>query len=472
MKRTCAFILCVIVFFTCAVLPASANSGPTYMPSEPGLSMTVDKGCPITVEHENLVFDFSGVTDSWSPVADVTASYTMLNPTDETVSVTMAFPYITSFSSNGETDVKAVSVDGQAVDFTVYYGSTVSSDTEYNETSDTYSTVTDLSNLDLDDVLGSVITQCPSEPDGGTLYTITPSLLSGEADRVHIRLKLEGGRYYSIGFGGYSGYDDGSVLLTSWFYFGNDDGLYFFVPDGESVSYSVTAHESYDSNDELENVSLQVTSRICSFRELIELGYGSFAPEDPSKFESLYWAVLTDEALGLGKETGSVSEMIYDSANADRLAMAVYTVDFSPNERKEISVSCGLGGTMNRPSGYSSVGITHTYTYLSNPAKNWAAFGSLDITVVPPESMPVSSSIPELAQLEDGTCHALLPGLPEENITFTLGQPATEAELREISVRNTARSIVMFAPIFIPLGTVILMAAAVIIYFKCKKKRK
>jgi hypothetical protein len=50
----------------------------------------------------------------------------------------------------------------------------------------------------------------------------------------------------------------------------------------------------------------------------------------------------------------------------------------------------------------------------------------LSLTVIPPENLLLSSSVPELAPDDNGHFTASLGGLPESNISITLGSPATE----------------------------------------------
>ena len=374
MKKLVSVFLAVL--FALGILPvgALANSGPTYMPSAPGMQLTVDKNSPITVEHESLKFDFTTLEyNDWSPTAEVTASYEMKNPTDEALSVMMAFPTISRMSDAG---IHSVHADGAPVDFEMYFGAEVKSNTERID--NTAVTEYDLSVLDLDDVLSSVLTECPPEPADGTLYTITFSAGDGielEEDRFYANLMIsppDGTRVIFDGFGGYSyDADSGNITLDSYVY-QREDVMHLYVIEGRDIGdISAEAFVAHDSKAKLDGVDIDITAQTMSLYEYVK----TFGGEGFS--DARYWCFLEYE-LDRALENYNGVAPIYDAWSGTesypRLGMAVYTVDFEPGETKNVTVVSSLSGTMRCPSGYSSIGMTHTYTYLSNPAKNWVEF--------------------------------------------------------------------------------------------------
>ena len=64
---------------------------------------------------------------------------------------------------------------------------------------------------------------------------------------------------------------------------------------------------------------------------------------------------------------------------------------------------------------------TQEFTYLLSPARHWAEFGSLDITIRTPEPVPyiVRSSLP-LREAEERCYTAHFDSLPDGELTFTL----------------------------------------------------
>lgn len=86
MTRVSTILLSTLILCMIAV-PAFANSAPSYWEAYPYSEvLAVDKDSPVLVEKEYLTYGFSGILDygnHFSPVARVTASYQMKNPTDD-----------------------------------------------------------------------------------------------------------------------------------------------------------------------------------------------------------------------------------------------------------------------------------------------------------------------------------------------------------------------------------------------------
>ncbi len=405
--------LCLLPVLT---ITAGANAGPTYIYENPGFEMAVDNGCPIEVEKENLTFDFSeGGWGDWSPKANVTAAYTMVNPTDEDVSVTMAFPFVASFFEP-DGGVYSIGVDGKAVDFDIYYGNGISGEEE-------------LSELNLNDILSYIPLSSPEEPEDGLLYTVTlnTSALPSGTERIFVRMKFttHADACYVDGITSYSGYDDHTAEIGSWIY-PEDSGVHItvFVPGGSLNSYSVAAYESYDSDKPIQEAGPDVEIKSASFREYIKYCLTNFEEWSARRIEmsdAFYRALLQQIKASNFSGVAVADDLLSSVYYGDRIAMAVFKADFLKGETKKVTVECPLGGTMERPSGYSMKNATYTYTYLSNPAKEWADFGTLNVTVVPPDGLAIMSSVPELVPDEYGRFTAQLSGLPDSNIRFVLG---------------------------------------------------
>ena len=171
-----------------------------------------------------------------------------------------------------------------------------------------------------------------------------------------------------------------------------------------------------------------------------------------------------DTFLGIYDRAIPLSELISYTRSSDRLAMAVYSVDFAPGETRNVTVSCTLEGVMERPNVFAGR-MTYTYTYLSNPARAWADFGTLEVRVIPPEDdMSLSSSAPKLKKDKDGGFIARLDGLPEENISFTLKEQVSLKDALDASGR-----IIWF---FMPIVAILAALIGLIAWFVRRVKRE
>src|SRR5690554_875888 len=103
MKKCIIFLISTAIILSFPTF-AFSNSGPTYWEGRPSSQvLSIDQNTPITVEKEDLVFDFSVNDDpktrelygeGYTLGGKVTASYQMHNPTDEPLKIQMAFPFI------------------------------------------------------------------------------------------------------------------------------------------------------------------------------------------------------------------------------------------------------------------------------------------------------------------------------------------------------------------------------------------
>lgn len=131
MKKSIVFSLIMILSFPAFVF---ANSGPTYWEGLPSSQiLSIEQNTPITVEKEELVFDFSVNDDpdagdlydgGYTIGGKVTASYQMHNPSNESLSVQMAFPYIGTLSNLSAEDI-LITADGETLPYEIFVGDEV-----------------------------------------------------------------------------------------------------------------------------------------------------------------------------------------------------------------------------------------------------------------------------------------------------------------------------------------------------------
>ena len=118
MKRT---VFCALALLLALLTPATANSTPTRLDGVGGSALEVDENCPVMVSAEQLTFQIQRDNDYGRLCAQVTALYQMENPTEEPLTVPMAF-YLEERKGqvgNGlEPSQVSVTADGQALSFT------------------------------------------------------------------------------------------------------------------------------------------------------------------------------------------------------------------------------------------------------------------------------------------------------------------------------------------------------------------
>lgn len=118
MKRT---VFCTLVLLLALLTPAAANSTPTRLDGVGGSALEVDENCPVMVSAEQLTFQIQRDNDYGRLCAQVTALYQMETPTEEPLTVPMAF-YLEERKGqvgNGlEPSQVSVTADGQALSFT------------------------------------------------------------------------------------------------------------------------------------------------------------------------------------------------------------------------------------------------------------------------------------------------------------------------------------------------------------------
>ena len=101
-KKIICLLICTLFISTLLPITVSANSAQTHWRGVDSTgAMVVGENCPIEVKKEVLTFDISEFPanyyrekeDYLAYTGKVTAEYTFYNPTDLTVTATLAFPF-------------------------------------------------------------------------------------------------------------------------------------------------------------------------------------------------------------------------------------------------------------------------------------------------------------------------------------------------------------------------------------------
>ena len=427
-----AAVLSVILCgaFMLAPAGASANSGPAYVEQGPSFSVTPLKDCPITVEKEDLSFDFSGNKYVYSPTAAISAVYRMKNPTAQPQKVQMAFPLIARLrnmilKSNGEpSDVSAIpsiTADGQKIPFAIYPGDTIGAPA-YTHPGGTayYSSGGDLNRTLLpgfESILKSIGTKKAVRnklADTGELFRIF-------ADRAcSIQIKAGNSKTYLVGQNINGASSDGtSVTLDGWVHPPKDSAASVLVFGPPEITFGAFTNGGKPDNSAKLTKQRSTVSTDSFFEEMLS---GRYSPS--TEYEKALLKNMVPLAENYAEKYFSegnrafMESSLYDFLDRDRLFVLTYEVEFPAGKEKTVAVSYSMNGMMDS---LKTAAPLYTYGYLLNPAKGWASFRDLDIRIMPPEKAPylVNSSLP-LQRNEKGFYTASLASLPEKDLTFSL----------------------------------------------------
>ena len=373
--RRVSCIFALILLLPALLLPAGANSEPTKWEGTPASEiLVVDGDSPITVSSERLTFDVVG-KDSYSLTARVTAAYQMENPTDEALAVQMAFPMEEVPADFNPAGV-SITANGAEVPFRLNFGETI-----YKEYAPT--------------VFDPEMT--------GTVYTFLPD---GKEDDPWLTIEIHDDMEQKIFVndlysGSYSSTD-------SYYTFGLDaeEGITVFAFDG-SLDYTVRGGYTLTETED-------------TFAHYFQswLGAQSYAGQYDGHWEDL----VAQKYMGLNQLWTDcpvvASGWLEQYGRSRQTITLVYTVDFPARSGQEVVVSY-----LSRSDGLreGTADWQHTFTYLLSPARHWADFGALDITVNANEEFPyvIDSTVP-LESSGEQTYTARLDGLPNGDLRFTL----------------------------------------------------
>ena len=460
-----ALLLCT------AGLNAAANSGPAYWENAPSFSVTALKSSPVTVEREDLTFDFSNSKNvGFSPQAQVTASYEMKNPTDADLTVQMAFPLISSLSDLSAPP--AITLDGKSVAYRILSGPAAlkTDNTTHNYFNADGSLNT--KNLPSFEQILKIVQEEPGVPQrlkgSGKRYDISTSGRQCEI-AVDISLDPKSTALISTGFNGFQN-NGSSVRLT-----GQTDGISpvsILITGKDVKDFKITYADSNSKKvlpGEIGNVLISQQNIDGFFDQLVEQRRDHPDPSSPESLQSIRSALekYADEKIA-GGQTVIGDADIYDFYNTSRFFVFAYEIPFAADTAANVTVRYPMSGAMNAAIASKPV---YSYGYLLNPAKGWAGFQDLTVAVIPPEQSPyvIKSSLP-LTRAENGSYSAKLDALPSQDLTFTL------YDKPQIAPYDKPLSHIARDPMLVILTVFGVLAAVVIVLKLCayayKKSRK
>lgn len=392
-----------------------ANSGPVYWHGYPSSdSLVIDANTPILVESENLVFDFSNSNEfSHSINGQVTATYEMVNPTNEPQLVEMLFPFVGRVNGFKQEDV-VISADEEILPSEIYIGDLVSEQRDNRRADFDFKKI--VSMITNETYKGNYF----KENDIGKHYIIDVMPTTDERVNIVVDFYYDSKKTKLVtkGFNGLR-YENGHTKISAWCY--EPETLEIFVL-GEDIDFKIIAYSDGNLKEETDLFSYETSAFEVGAKEFLMDWIEASATEEhsdrisDSQLFNLY-AKAIDQYFSYNIGYISYYDLL-DKANEERILSLVYTVEFPPNAKKKVSVSYRTNGTMDKT---ETVTPLYTFDYLLNPAKNWSDFKNLNIKIIPPEQAPhiVSSSI-GFVKNEDNVYIATLAELPEDDLFFTL----------------------------------------------------
>ncbi len=418
MKRflTSMLSMVLLLFFP---LAAVANSGPVFWQGYPSTDMmSIDERTPLAVERETLVFDFNhGYKSSYSLSGRVKATYEMRNPTNETQSVQMAFPFVGSLDSL-KTEEIGITSDGFVLPYEVYLGDVVNS---YGDPIEEDSIVS----LDFNHIVNTIKDKSYQgenfeENKIGKLYLIEVIPTGGQELNLAVDFTFDSEKTKVL-TSGFNRYERSSekTNIAAWCY---EPKLLEILVLGEDINLEVNGYTDGSLGNKTDQFTYRISAQKTELKAYLMERIKEYTTltSDSEIFDTqLYNLYAKDLDKAFARNSGYVSsEDLLSTGDYMRIIILLYTVEFPPNSIKKVDVQFTTIGTMDKT---QTVEPLHSFNYILNPAKNWSDFKNLSIRIITPQKAPyvVKSSV-DLTPVENNVYIANLVALPKEDLSFTL----------------------------------------------------
>lgn len=411
-KQLIASILCIATLLLLTPRAAFANSAPKFWRGADAYgSVAVNKDCPITVEHELLTFDIPDFPEQYGKNnnynANVTAEYTFFNPTEDTITARLEFPF--GAAPNYDTGKNGLSkyditVNGSAIEKTVRH--TIMPEGRF---------VLDRDIANITDGFKEDDFFTPELPVTKYVYEIVDynkdyrnvSVAFDFHDSYSSKFFLERTDYHFSFMNGVRLSTTAYQETATVYVFGEQPGS---PPEGD---FYTDRQCSVKTDGTLSLVSTETMT----FRELVM----SIYPEKSSPLEEdWYNAVVDDLNIHNKGSYNCVIEgaKVFDTKRSNLLRWYEYEITIPPGERIVNAVTAPIYPTINegvKPALFS-------YTYLLSPAQSWADFGSLDVVINTPYYLRETGTDKYFDSFESTETgyKASFDGLPEGELEFSL----------------------------------------------------
>ena len=485
MKRTLAIMFAVLLSVGALAVSVSANSAQTeWRGVDSTGAVVIDGDCPIEVVKEVLTFDIAQFPAEYYHTQEellaysgkVTAEYTFYNPTDMTVTATLAFPFgkspdyastiydeeTNAYLRYADTEKYDITVNGQAIEKTIRY--TLQGERQF-----------DLSR-DLPKLYDSYVTDDFYTPNMTvTKYTYRVGGANGEGlidEKKYPAAKAafdwDGGdgstKLYFPEMNGFHTQKNGDGRFSR----SSDNGDVFDVyaighPFSEPLVWKCYQDGGVKDREVIDGTVELVATETMT---LEEFALANWSEDTGVSKVDWYNAVIDsfDENIG-GNDVYNYIDASYQYGfERSLMRWYEYEITVEPGQSIVNTVTAPLYPAINlryEPDIYS-------YTYLLSPASTWAAFGELEIIVNTPFFITENSL--EGFEKTDTGYRMVRNGLPDGELEFTLCtaehpiKPATN-----ITNYIPIEIIISFSVIG---GVLLLIAGGIVAFVLIGKKKK
>jgi hypothetical protein len=436
------FLIIVIGFVSINV---NGNSG-QLRDNQPGsFDLMPVEETDIYINHEDLLFDFTSnkVTNEYDYIsAYVTATYEMINP-GETKNIRMGFPYYISYLYDASQLDMSIMANDKEIQSELYFKFQVDQN--------------DLPEMTFENALKGMISENYKIDDSleGTLYTFKPT-----TNQFNVRVECD--KLTKVVYNGFTGksYEnleiEGDKILNLFYDNVNvDEDYWVFCHDGDiKITVETNGYSDYKTETITANALID---------RYLENEYGPLEIQARGRtaiIRNNFNKAVGDSILHNSTKISDLDDYLRGSF----LALMVYDVEMlGDSVANTVSVSYPSQASYDR----SYEPTLYTMNYLTNPAKNWADFKSLDIKIIPLEDIQyVINTNLEFTKNDDGSYSLSMDKLPEDNIVFSFSSSETPKE-KEDHFISFVLIILMLIPFVIMCA--ILVIAGIFIYKFVKK---
>lgn len=489
MKRSVSVILILFALSVAFMIPTNANSAQTHWRGVDSTgAVVIDDSCPVEVAKEVLTFDISEFPENYYRDAEeylaytgrVTAEYTFYNPTDITVTATLAFPFGTqpdyanvydeesqTYVTNVDTEKYDITVNGEAIDKKIRY--TLNTDSQF-----------DLEN-DLPKLHDGYVNDAFYSPNMTvTMYTYIVGGIDKEVriDKEKypasaIAFDWDGGdgktKIYFPEQSGFHLAANGDARFSRWADNGSTFNIYAIgQPFTEPLEWKCYEDGGVEDKEEIGGTVSLIDTETMTLEELALADWN----EDTGVTKvDWYNAVIDsfDENLGDNVKYNYVNTTFRYNFSRNLMRWYQYEITIAPYESIINTVTAPIYPEIDER--YAPP--VFSYTYLLSPASTWASFGELEIIVNTPFYI-IENSIGEVVKTDFGYTMKF-DRLPDEELEFSLCSEGNTTKVRgryAFAVIWGLIGVIIASLYSIGVAVSFIVGAVILIVFLFKRKYK